>query len=70
MIDAWKQKTKNFGEYKIIYLTKNTFNFFWGYGWDSQAKFKRDGKTFSLLQRPTRSLPRDINVILSKMIGV
>lgn len=62
--------TKNFGEYKIIYLTKNTFNFFWGYGWDSQAKFKRDGKNFTLLQRPTRSLPKDVNVILSKMIGI
>ena len=54
----------------IKYLTKNTFNFFWGYGWDSQAKFKRDGKSFTLLQRPTRSLPRDVNEILSKMIGV
>jgi len=63
MINAWLQKTKNFGEYKIVYLTKNTFNFFWGYGWESQAKLKRDGKTFTLI-------PREVNVILSKMIGV
>ena len=69
-ISQWEEKTINTDEFKIIFLSKNTFDLFWSEGWYNNARFKidRKSKSFHLMKKPTRSYPKNTMEVLGSII--
>ena len=68
----WQKKTKNIGDIKVIYVTNNLVDVFYGESWTSHTRIylDRKGKSFSFTNqehRGNRSLIATINSILGAL---
>jgi major membrane immunogen (membrane-anchored lipoprotein) len=69
-IKDWQDKTINYGEYKIIYVTRNSFDLFMGQGWKNRMRiyFDRKNNVFKLPDYYTKPIPNNALEVLRKVI--
>jgi hypothetical protein len=53
----------------IYPVYNNLVDVFWGDGWDNQARYKFNGRSWDLWNS-TKKVPRNIDEVLSKFKGV
>jgi hypothetical protein len=52
------RKNFNYGSHKVIPVSHNLVDFFWGIGWTNIARFKWNGKEWELWNKSS-ALPKD-----------
>lgn len=62
-----KRKVYNYESYKVVPVSHNLVDFFWGFGWNNWARFKWDTKTSQWeLWKKTTHLPKDFILTLER----